>query len=378
MRHRSVLISGGGIAGSTLAYWLSRTGFRPTVVERARGLRSSGSPVDVRGPAYAVAERMGILSQLHAAGTRTTKLSFVGDDGRQIAGMALPNGRGEVELPRADLATILHEAGRDDAEYLYDDAIADLREDADGVDVTLEGGAQRRFDLVIGADGLHSAVRRFAFGSEDRLVRHMGLYVATLPLDEPAGDPTQVLMHNSPGRALSVHPATGRPLAAFIFRSPAINGFDHRDTGQHKRLLHEAYAGGSWRTTELLDQVRAASDVFFDAVSKVTLPRWSAGRLAVVGDAASCVSLFGDGSTLAIAGAATLAQELAASPDDHAAAFARYESRHRKLVEPKQRNVALAAALLIPPTRWGIALRNAGMRLWSTTAGLRRRPQLAA
>jgi 2-polyprenyl-6-methoxyphenol hydroxylase-like FAD-dependent oxidoreductase len=371
--NRTVLVSGAGIAGSTLAYWLARHGFEPTVVERSAGLRSSGSPVDVRGRAVDVAERMGLLPRIREAGTHVTDLTFVDDAGRRVGRVNLralqrATGSREVELPRHDLAAILHEASRHDAEFLFHDSITALAQDADGVDVTFATAPPRRFDLVIGTDGLHSGVRRLVFGPESDLVEHMGLYVATMPLPGPAGNAHEVLTYNTPGTAVSVHPSRGGPLAAFFFRHDAVPDFDHRDTAQHRRLLAEAFGRGVWRVPELLAEAQAADDLFFDSVSRVSLPEWSRGRVALVGDAASCVSLFGDGSTLAMAGAATLAEALAARADDHRAAFRAYETAHRVLVEPKQRSVSVAAAMLVPTTRTGIVIRNLATRLWPVLA----------
>jgi 2-polyprenyl-6-methoxyphenol hydroxylase-like FAD-dependent oxidoreductase len=391
MADPTVLISGAGVAGPTLAYWLARHGYRPTVVERATGMRSSGSPVDVRGPAVEVAERMGLMPRLRAAGTRVEGMSFVNARGRRIGhvnSLALRRAAAsrEVELPRSDLAAILYEAGRDDAEYLFHDSISGLSQDQHGVDVTFERAVPRRFDLVIGADGLHSVVRGLAFGVDPDSVRHMGVYVATLPLHGAMEFGRDVVMYNTPGRLVAVHPSVGGGIAAFIFRSPAVPDFDYRDLAQHKRLVAAAYGGLSWRVPRLLDLVRTADDLFFDSVSAVRLPSWSRGRIAVVGDAASCVSLFGDGSTLAMTGGFTLAEALGAAlaegRDGHAEAFRRYEAAHRKLVEPKQRNVALAASLLVPATRPGIVARNLATRLWPLAAavawaGRRRRPQPA-
>ncbi|RSM44403.1 monooxygenase [Amycolatopsis balhimycina DSM 5908] len=374
MTERTVLISGAGVAGPTLAYWLARAGFRPTVVERAAGLRSSGSPVDVRGPAARVADRMGITAKLREASTGARSLKFVDDAGRRTGQvpMSVLGADSDIELPRTDLAEILHDAARDHAEFVFHDSIAELHHDEGGVDVTFERGAPRRFDLVIGADGLHSAVRRLAFGPEEAFTEHMGVYIATLPLAEPPADPTAIVMYNSPGRAVAVHPSRGHGIAAFMFRGDAVPGFDHRDTGQHKRMLAEAYAGAGWRVPELLERVREADDLYLDAVSRVRLDSWHTGRIALAGDAASCVSLFGDGSTLAMAGAFTLAEALGRTPLDATSAFRRYESTHRKLVEPKQRNVSTAAALLIPATRGGLAARNLGTRLLPLVGAVRR------
>ncbi|MEU4248794.1 FAD-dependent monooxygenase [Amycolatopsis sp. NPDC026612] len=374
MTEQTVLISGAGVAGPTLAYWLARAGFRPTVVERAGGLRSSGSPVDVRGPAGRVAERMGITAKLREASTSATSLNFVDDAGRRTGRIpvGLLGAADDIELPRTDLAAILHGAARDHAEFVFHDSITRLHQDGGGVDVTFERGAPRRFDLVIGADGLHSAVRRLAFGPEQEFVEHVGVYIATLPLAGPPADATAIEMYNSPGRAVAVHPSRGHGIAAFMFRGDAVPGFDHRDTALHRRMLADAYAGAGWRVPELLDQVRSADDLYFDSVSRVRMDGWHSGRIVLAGDAASCVSLFGDGSTLAMAGAYTLAEELGRTPGDPAAAFRRYESEHRKLVEPKQRAVSTAAALLIPATRGGLAARNFGTRLLPLYSAARR------
>ncbi|WP_067137016.1 FAD-dependent monooxygenase [Microtetraspora malaysiensis] len=372
MTERTVLISGAGVGGPTAAYWLAGHGFRVTVVERGGTPRSSGNPVDVRGPAVRVAERMGVLSRLRAAATGTTGLTFVDAAGRRVGRMDMrafqqPD---EVEIPRGDLASILYEASRDHVEFLFDDSIATLDQDEHGVEVTFDRAGPRRFDLVIGADGLHSMTRRLAFGAESGFVRHMGLYVATMPLGGRSGPGRDILMHNIPGRAVAV---SSTPSGAFfLYRSPAEPGFDHRDIEQHKRLLTRAYADVSWRAPELLERVRAADDLYFDSVSQVRLPRWWNGRVVLLGDAASCVSLFGDGSTLAMAGAFTLAEELAAGPGDPGAAFRRYDAAHRPLVDAKQGNIGQVSALMVPATRRGILARNLATRLWPAVAAAAR------
>src|SRR6266542_3006549 len=337
MSNQTVLISGAGIAGPTLAYRLARHGFHPTVVERAGALRSSGSPVDVRGRAVDVAEQMGVMARIRDAATDVTATSFVNATGRRVGRVNLralqqAAGSREVELPRGDLASILSQASRHHAEFLFDDAIVALSQDEHGVSVTFEHAQPRRFDLVIGADGLHSAVRRLAFGPEADFIQHLGIYVATVRLDGLDGlieGGREVVMYNTPGRAAAIHPSRGQALAFFAFRSPAVPDFDYRDTTQHKRLLAAAFQGGGWRVPELLKRVQATDDLYFDSVSQVRIRPWWHGRVALVGDAASCVSLFGDGSSLAMAGAFTLAEELGASPGDHQLAFRRYEASHR-------------------------------------------------
>ncbi|WP_327144785.1 FAD-dependent monooxygenase [Nocardia sp. NBC_01327] len=361
-----VLISGAGVGGSTLAHWLGRSGFEVTVVERAAGQRSSGNPVDVRGAAADVVADMGVLPELRKAATNVARISFVDANGRRRVSMPTKNSGvsadRDIELARADLARILLDAAREHAEMRWGDTITGLTPRDSGVAVTFENSAPQTFDYVVGADGLHSNVRRLAFGPESQFVRHMGIYVATLPVDRVYGDADEVVMYNMPGRSISVHPAGGKPLAAFMFRSPVVPGFDYRDIEQHRRLLLETFDGPAGIFGDLFDQVRAADDLYFDAVSRVDLPRWSKGRITLLGDSASSVSLFGDGSSLAIAAGHTLAEELGRTPGEPDIALRRYEQRHRRVAGPKQRGARAAGALIVPGSRLAILLRDTAAR----------------
>lgn len=362
---RSVLISGGGIAGATLAHWLLRFGFKPTVVEQAKGQRSSGNVVDIRGPALPIVRSMGLLSALRKLATRATGAEIVDASGARIAGMPGPNatragGEDEIEVTRADLASVLLRSC-EGAEVTFDESIIVLTQDAGGVNVRLGSGTERRFDLLIGADGLHSITRKLIFGNSEQFARHLGMYVGTLACPELDLDTMAVQLYNVPGRLVAIHPGRDTPGAAFIFRHDEIRDLDHRDTQHHRKLIMTTYADDGWRVPELLDHVRDTNDLYFDAVCRIHLPRWSYGRVALVGDAASCVSLLGEGSTKAIAGAHALAEELAAT-DDHTVAFRRYQDRRQRQVSSAT-EVRLSSALLVPRTRHGIAIRNRLLKL---------------
>ena len=366
---QQVLISGAGIAGATAAYWLAKGGFQVTVVEQSGGMRSSGSPVDVRGPAVEVAEQMGVMDRIRAADTRVRNMVFVNARGHVVSRLDMRTTwaePGDVELSRGELAAILREAAPNDVEFQFGNSVNALTQDADGVTAEFLSGPARRFDLVIGADGAHSGVRALAFGPDADYVKHLGVYVATLALDGETG--TDLVMYNTPGRAVAIHPAGGSPGAAFMFRAPQIAHFDHRDVDQHKRLITAAYAGAGWRVPELLDRVRVADDLYFDSVSRIRVPTWSCGRIALVGDAASGVSLFGDGSSLAMIGAFTLADSL---NGDIPAGLRAYEVRHRPQRAAKENSVAYATRLLIPATSAGIAVRNFAIRLMPLATRIR-------
>jgi 2-polyprenyl-6-methoxyphenol hydroxylase-like FAD-dependent oxidoreductase len=378
MPRLNVLISGAGIAGCTLAYFLARHGHAATVVERGGAIRSSGAPVDIRGSATEVVDEMGLMPQLRAASTSVAGISFFDSAGQRrahvdLAGFRRSLSMRHLELPRGDLSTILHQACRDDAEFIFRDWVTALVQDDGGVDVTFEHSAPRRFDIVIGADGLHSIVRRLAFGPEAKFVHHAGLYVATVPLPRGADPKGDILVLNAPGRSVTFHPSRDNPIGVFIFWKDEIAGLDHHDGELHKSIVEQAFANLGWRVPEMLAAVRATDQLYFDAVSQVIVADWTRGRTALLGDASSCVSLFGDGTTLAIAGAHALAGALAESPTDHDRAFRLYQSRHGTMVAGRQKNVRRVASILVPRTEFGIAFRNRIVALvGSVQAGAKR------
>jgi 2-polyprenyl-6-methoxyphenol hydroxylase-like FAD-dependent oxidoreductase len=359
-----ILISGASIAGLTVAHWLARYGFRPTVVERAPGLRPGGHGVDLRDQATGVAERMGIMPQVRAAAADVQGMKFVDAHDRAVARIDT-TGASEAEIMRGDLVTLLHQATGPGVEYVFGDSIRQLEQDGDGVTVSFDHANTRRFDLVIGADGLHSTVRRLAFGPESRYVRHKGGYGAFANADAALGEDRWVTMYNLPGKMAGIYRSGNHAQAKayFVFRSGPL-AYDHNDAGQHKRLLSDAFAGEtSWKIRELLAGALADPDFYFDAASQVHMDCWFSGRVALVGDAAWCASpASGAGAELALAGAYRLAGELAAAGGDHRAAFPRYQDAHRALVRTKQR-IGFNLRLMVPKTAAGRRVRNILARL---------------
>ncbi|MEV4257037.1 FAD-dependent monooxygenase [Spirillospora sp. NPDC049652] len=353
----TVLISGASIAGLTLAHWLVRHGFRPTVVERAPRLRSGGNGVDIRDDAVAVAERTGIMSRARELAADVHGMKFVDAADRAVARIDT-RGAGSVEIMRGDLVALLSEAT--DVEILFGDSIRELEQDADGVSVTFEHAPARRFDLVVGADGMHSTVRRLAFGPEERFVRFKDHYFAFADADASLGEDRWVTMFNTPGKMTGIYRSGKHPQAKayFMFRSPPLD-YDHRDAAEHKRLVAEAFAGHPWRPTAgLLAAALEDPEFYFDALAQVHMDSWANGRVALVGDAAWCASpASGAGAELALVGAYRLAGELAAAGGDHRVAFARFDAVHRPLVELKQR-IGANVRLMLPRTENGRRVRD--------------------
>jgi 2-polyprenyl-6-methoxyphenol hydroxylase-like FAD-dependent oxidoreductase len=352
---RDVLISGASVAGPALAYWLRRHGFNPTIVERAPALRDGGYAVDFRGPAHlSVLERMGILDEIEQAATHMGATAYVNAEGKKLATMPEDLFSGDVEILRGDLARILYDLTKDSVEYIFDDSITALSEDESGVWVEFERSERRRFALVVGADGLHSNVRRLAFGPETAFVRNLGLYCAVYTTPNLLGLDYTGLAYSTPGKLVASYSARANTeaKAMFYFGAPDLS-YDRRDIEQQKRIVSEQFAGVGWETQRLLAELDGAADFFFDSISQVRMDAWSRGRVVLLGDAAYCPSpLSGMGTGLAVVGAYVLAGELAAAGGSHAAGFAAYETAMRAYATGCQRIGEGVGKWMVPENRF--------------------------
>jgi 2-polyprenyl-6-methoxyphenol hydroxylase-like FAD-dependent oxidoreductase len=368
----NVLVAGASIAGPALAHWLRRRGAEVTVVERSPELRPGGQAVDARGVAKEVIRRMGLDAAVRAARTVTAGAYTVDVDGNVLESYAADDHGGdgyiaEIEILRGDLSQVLYDDTRDGVEYVFGDRIVELVQDADGVDVSFAGGDRRRFDLVVGADGLHSALRGMVFGPHERFVRHLGLVLAFYSVPNEFGLDRWLLEYQEAGRSAllrPIHDAT-HAMAMFSFASAEFD-VDYRDVEAQKRLLRERMAGLGWLTPRILAHLDDTPDFYLDQVAQVVMDRWSSGRVGLLGDAAfSSSPMSGQGTGLALVGAYLLAGELAAAGWDPEAGFAGYERRMRPFVEANQeigrlhaRSLAVAGPDAEPSTEpeWDLGL----------------------
>lgn len=333
---KSVLICGASIAGPILAWWLSKFGFMVTVIERADELRVGGQNIDIKGAAQEVAAKMGILPQIKEAGTGEKGTRYVDADGRVKAEFAKGEFGGlttDLEILRGDLVRILYDSTKSDVEYIFGDSVTTIHQQQDYVDVVFEHSASKRFDIVIGADGLRSSTRELIFGDEPEL-RYLGLYTSyfTIPKGESDSDWAQWYFATKSRNVLLRPDNEGTTRASLNFLCEDET-FSRLSQQQQKLLLRETFARAGWDTDRVLKGLEHSDDLYLDAVTQVRAPRWSDGRVALVGDAAhSPTPISGKGTALAMIGAYILANELSLA-DSPQAAFRAYDQKLRPYVE---------------------------------------------
>jgi 2-polyprenyl-6-methoxyphenol hydroxylase-like FAD-dependent oxidoreductase len=340
-----ILINGGGIAGPSLAFWLARQGHAVTIAEQARQLRTGGQAVDFRGPALAVLEKMGLLAQVQASATQMGPLVLVDARGKEVGRLPAEVISGELEIHWGDLARILYQAVRQDVNYRFGVRVTELDDDGRRVGVTFSDASTGSYDLVIGADGLHSGTRRLVFGPEEQYVTQLGQCFGFFDIENRLRLDHCGMAYIDAGRtaALQGIEPDNPARASFFLIDPHLD-FDYRDTDGNKRLFAQRYAGMGWEVPNLLQGLAEASEVYFDSITQVHLPSYSRGRVCLIGDAAWCATpRSGMGTTLAMVGAYVLAHELRTAGDDYAAAFAQYQ---RLLAPYVARSQKLAIATL--------------------------------
>jgi 2-polyprenyl-6-methoxyphenol hydroxylase-like FAD-dependent oxidoreductase len=390
MPQPTVLISGAGIAGPSLAFWLTRNGYRVTIVELAESIRPGGQTVDLRGAGGDVIERMGLVEQMRERSLDQKGAAWIKADGSRRAEMPVTafNGNGlvsKLEILRGDLVDV-HHATKDTAEYRFNARIDELDQNGERVEATLTDGTKLSAGLVIGADGPHSAVRRLAFGPGEQFVKPLGGYNAWFTAPDTVGLDGWFLMYQAPGLNASMRPSHDPTMckAGMAFRSVPI-AYDRRDADEQRALLAKHFGGAGWQCDALLSAAAEADDFYFDAFAQVHMPTISRGRVTLVGDAGYCASpLSGMGTSLALVGAYVLAGELGPAESFEAerirTALQRYEAVMRPYIDrcqdlpngidgylPKSAtDIAVTAQVMKWMQRW--PFRSVAEKKWFTTA----------
>jgi 2-polyprenyl-6-methoxyphenol hydroxylase-like FAD-dependent oxidoreductase len=368
-----IAINGAGIAGTTLAWWLRRSGHDVLLIEQSPALRGGGYAIDFWGVGYDIAEKMGLRPRIEALGYNVEEMRYVDCHGRRRGGFPLAvidriTGGRYTQLRRSDLAATIYQALDSEVETVFGDSIVAIEDRAEGARVAFEHAAPRDVDLVIGADGLHSRVRELAFGPQAQFEFPLGYHVGAFEVQGyPVRDERVAVSHAVPGRQiLRLSLRDDCTLFLFVFRDEYLTAGHPTNEQQRKAALRGVFAGMDWESARILAAMDEASDIYFDSVSQIRMDRWSSGRIALIGDAAACVSLMaGEGTGLAMAEAYVLAGELQRSGGDHGAAFANYQNRLMSLLKRKQASAAKFASSFAPKSAWGIVARNQASRLLS-------------
>lgn len=366
-----VAINGAGIAGPSLGYWLQRSGHEVVLIEKAPQFRTGGYAVDFWGVGYTVAERMGILPEVREHGYAFREVRIVDERGRKVGGFStdflLQSMKDRfTSISRGDLAATIYRSVEHCIETLFDNSILAIDERATGVLVSFKHGAALEFDLVIGADGLHSNVREIVFGPERQFEKQLGYRVASFEVEgSRPRDELVFVIYSTSGRQVGRGALRGdRTMFSFLFASERLTGPEPHNAKERKAVLHQAFADAGWECPQVLQAMDQISDLYYDRVSQIRMDGWSKGRVILIGDASACISLLaGEAAGMAMAEAYVLAGELNRAGPDYSAAFRRYEQLLRPFVEAKQKSARYFASAFVPKTPLGMWLRNPATKL---------------
>lgn len=365
-KEKKVLVSGASIAGLSTAYWMNKLGYNVTVVEMANEPRTVGAAVDVRGMAVDIVKRMGIFEQLKSSRLHVERVEFKNADDVTEGSVILKNEGGdlpddEIEIERDKFVSILVDGLKNNVEFIFNNSITALKETKDDMNVTFKNGSQRAFDLVLGCDGVHSAVRKIWFGDETEYAHFLKAYFSITIVNKLLIKQKTMQMYNVPDKAVTLNAYNNKTDIIFWFFSEKEISYDYRDEDQQRKIILEQFAGQSWRTAELLDEIQHSENFYFDKFCQIKMPSWTKGRVALVGDAGYCASpAAGMGASLSMNGAAILADALKKHNGDFTLAFQDYNKSFRSFIEEVQATAELnIKENFIPRTEEAIRKRNA-------------------
>nr|WP_295921876.1 FAD-dependent monooxygenase [uncultured Dyadobacter sp.] len=364
-KDKRILISGASFAGLSTAYWMKELGYKVTIVEIGSGLKMGGTPVDIRGDTIDIVKRMGIFDQIrsHRLNLETWEFKDANDVTEGVMslrkdGEQLPEN--EFEIERNTLLGILFDTVKDDCEFIFNNSITAVSETANDIQVTFRDGTRRAFDLIVGCDGIHSIVRKLWFGHEEKYTHFLGQYFSITIVNKLLIKPNTAQMYNVPNKAVMLNAYNNKTDIILCFRSDEEIEYDYRNEEQQRAIILTRFAGESWRTAELLEEVKNSRTFYFDKLCQIKMRSWTKGRVALVGDAGYCASpAAGMGGSLAIQGAAALADAFQRHAGNFELAFQNYNQDFRPFIEEVQAEaVRVGLESLVPETEEAIRQRN--------------------
>jgi 2-polyprenyl-6-methoxyphenol hydroxylase-like FAD-dependent oxidoreductase len=362
----SVLVSGASFAGLATAFWMNRLGYKVTVVEIGKGLKTGGSPVDIKEGTVDIVKRMGLLERIQASSLKAKGIDFLDVEGVKLARMPAQAGDGqdsnpEYEIERDTLLQMMFDEVKDEVEFIFDDSIARLGESADEVAVTFKSGTKRSFSLLFGCDGNHSSVRKICFGEESAYSYFLQNYFSITIVDKLLIKEDTAQMYNVPGKVVMLNAYNNKTDIIFCFYSEEEISYSYRDQDEQRGIILQQFNGEGWRTRELLEELSHCRDFYFDKMCQIRMSSWTKGRVALVGDAGYCASpAAGMGGSLAIVGATALADAFQKHPGNFETAFQEYNDSLRPFVEDVQAQaVSFGLEMFVPRSDEALRRRNA-------------------
>ncbi|KAE8453545.1 hypothetical protein EG329_010406 [Mollisiaceae sp. DMI_Dod_QoI] len=372
-----ILICGASIAGPVLSLFLSRSGIKTTIIERAASLRTTGQQIDIRGSGLTVVQRLGLEDIIRSKTTDEEGIEFVTEKGKQIASFPVNKEIGmsftsDIEILRGELALIFYHAStkKKETEYIFGDHVTEIEDSGKKVQVTLDSGKKLEFDLIIGADGMNSKTRRIAFPKIKNPLKSLGQYIAFFTIPYQDSDGTFARWYNAPGgRSIFLRPdKIGCTRAYLAVMSSVPAGYEKMNEEEQKKMFRDLFSDAGWEVSRVLDGMDKTDDWYMQEIAQVKMPTWHQGRVALVGDAAYAPSpISGMGTSLAIVGAYVLAGEIVTNGADYEQAFKNYEEKMRGYVDKAQRLLPGAPAIANPQTRTGITILNGFLGFISST-----------
>jgi len=362
---KKVLVSGASFAGLSTAYWMSKAGYDVTVIELGKNLKKGGTPVNILGNTIQIVKRMGLFDQIEANKITMEVMEFKNAEDQTerldyIQKRQEEHGTVEYEIERDVLLNMMYEAVNKDVNFVFDDSITGLTEMKDHIEVSFKNAPTQLFDLVFGCDGIHSAVRRYWFGEENQFSRFLQTYFSITIVNRLLIRENTINLYSEPGKSVMLNAYNNKTDIVLCFFSEHEIPYDYRNEEQQRDIILNQFEGTGWRVPELLEELKRSDTFYFDKLCQMKMPSWTKGRVALVGDAGYCASpAAGRGGSLAIDGAAALADAFQKHDGDFEMAFIEYNKSFRPFIDELQDDVLnFNLDVLVPKTEEAVRKRN--------------------